>query len=310
MTRSWPSSATPRTMMWTCGCCGVPVIDGDPIELGAEVLLHLADQLAGEALEVGHLRRVLGRDDEAEMMAILLAPLGEGLGIGILGLRTEQPRLLPVPGDALAPEIAEVGRERRCARRMADDAGLDRHQTRAAGQQTVRLHAGDPAAAEASSAVRCAEHALARDAAAGALGGGERLGDEGLGALAARRADAAWARLEIVLVSHRRPRQCAEKSAPAKRCGSGAPCAPGPHIAGSLKNPNKNNRPTEPHLAAFYLALGRLVSAFLPCPPFLLPGRTLCRARLRNRALELRCSLRGRQTPPSRQGKRELTEVM
>ena len=129
------------------------------------------------------------------------------------------------------------------------------------------------------------EHALARHAAAGALGGGERLGDEGLGPLAARRADAAWARLEIILVSHRRPRQCAEKPGPAKRCGSSAPCAPGPHIAGSLKNPNKNNRPTEPHLAAFYLALGRLVSALLPCLPFLLPGRTLCRACLRNRAL-------------------------
>ena len=95
---------------------GVPVIDGDPIELGAEILLHLADQLAGEALEVGHLRRVLGRDDEAEMMAVVLAPLGEGLGIGVLGLRAEQPRLLPVPGDALAPEIAEVGGERRRAR--------------------------------------------------------------------------------------------------------------------------------------------------------------------------------------------------
>ena len=33
----------------------VPVIDADPIKLGAEILLHLADQLAGEALEVGHL---------------------------------------------------------------------------------------------------------------------------------------------------------------------------------------------------------------------------------------------------------------
>ena len=52
---------------------GVPVIDGDPIELGAEVLLHLADQLAGEALEVGHLGGILGRDDESEMVAIILA---------------------------------------------------------------------------------------------------------------------------------------------------------------------------------------------------------------------------------------------
>lgn len=37
----------------------VPVIDADPVELGAEVCLHLPHQLAGESLEVGHLGRVL-----------------------------------------------------------------------------------------------------------------------------------------------------------------------------------------------------------------------------------------------------------
>ena len=42
------------------------------------------------------------------MVAIILRALREGLGIGIRGLRSEQPRLFPVPGDALAPEIAEV----------------------------------------------------------------------------------------------------------------------------------------------------------------------------------------------------------
>ncbi|EGY00786.1 hypothetical protein AZA_86051 [Nitrospirillum viridazoti Y2] len=111
---------------------GVPVIDGHPIELGAEVLLHLADQLAGVALEVGHLGRILGRDDEAEVVAVTLTPLGEGLWIGVLGLRTEQPGLLTVPGDALAPEVAEMSAKRRRARGVADDARLDRHQARAA----------------------------------------------------------------------------------------------------------------------------------------------------------------------------------
>ena len=88
-------------------------------------------------------------------MAVLLAPLGEGLGVGVLGLRTEQPGLLPVPGDALAPEIAEMGGERRRAGGVADDAGLHRDQTRAAGQQMVGPHAGDAAAAEGRAAVRC-----------------------------------------------------------------------------------------------------------------------------------------------------------
>src|ERR1700738_1620852 len=116
---------------------------------------------------------------------------------------------------------------------MTDDAGLDRHQTRAAGEQTVRPHAGDPAAPE-SRALPTSEHPLTRHAAAGALGGGERLGGEGLGPLAPRRTDAAWPGLEVILVSHRRPRQCAEKLSTAKRCGSNAPCAPWAHIAGSL----------------------------------------------------------------------------
>ena len=73
------------------------------------------DEIAREALEVGHLHGVVGRDDEAEMMPVVLAPLREGLRIGIVGAGTEQPRLLSVPGDALAPQIVEMGRERRAA---------------------------------------------------------------------------------------------------------------------------------------------------------------------------------------------------
>ncbi|MBP1293489.1 hypothetical protein M2192_007566 [Bradyrhizobium elkanii USDA 61] len=92
---------------------GVPVIDAQPVEPGAKILFHLADQLAGETFEVSHLRRVFGRDDETEMVAVILTPLSEGLGIGILCVRAEQVGLLPVPGDALAPEIAEVRGERR-----------------------------------------------------------------------------------------------------------------------------------------------------------------------------------------------------
>jgi hypothetical protein len=130
----------------------VPVIDGDPVELSAEILLHLADQLAGEALQAGHLRRFFRQDDEPEMVAVALTPLGEGLRIGILGLRTEQPGLLPVPGDTLAPEVAEMGAERRRARGVADDARLDRHQARATHQKMVRPDGGNTAAAEGRAA--------------------------------------------------------------------------------------------------------------------------------------------------------------
>lgn len=42
-----------------------------------------------------------------------------------------------------------------------------------------------------------------------------------------------------------------------------AHCVPKPHIAGSAKKQSNNNRPTEPHIAAFYLAIVRSS----PCSP-------------------------------------------
>ncbi|MHC2624216.1 hypothetical protein ACVIW2_006248 [Bradyrhizobium huanghuaihaiense] len=196
------------------GVLGVPVIDPHPVELGTQIHFHLADQFAGETLEVGHVRRVLGGDDEAEMVAVILTALGEGLGIGILGARAEQVGLLPVPGHAFAPEIAEMRRERRRPRPVPDDPGLDGHQTRAAGEQTVCPHAGGSAAAEARMTV-ADELAGSRNAAASALSGGKRLGDEGLGPLAPRGADAAGPWLKIAVFSHGQPRQCAECRIPA-----------------------------------------------------------------------------------------------
>jgi hypothetical protein len=57
---------------------GIPVIDGDPVEVGAEVPLGLAHEVAGEPLEVRHLHCVVGRDDEAEVVAVsqTRAPVG------------------------------------------------------------------------------------------------------------------------------------------------------------------------------------------------------------------------------------------
>ena len=68
---------------------GVPVIDGGPIELRAEILLHLAHQLAGEGFEVRHIHGVLGRDDEPEMMAVLVGALREGAAVNLVALRAE-----------------------------------------------------------------------------------------------------------------------------------------------------------------------------------------------------------------------------
>ena len=53
------------------------MIDGDPVEAGPEVALRVLHQFAGEGAKVRHLGRVLRRDGEPEMMAILVAPFGE-----------------------------------------------------------------------------------------------------------------------------------------------------------------------------------------------------------------------------------------
>jgi hypothetical protein len=49
---------------------GVPMGDADPVQSAAEIALHLADQVEGERLEVGHLGGILRRDDEVEMMPV------------------------------------------------------------------------------------------------------------------------------------------------------------------------------------------------------------------------------------------------
>src|SRR3546814_4306865 len=56
---------------------GVPMIDRDPIEIGAEIARHVVHQLAREGAQVRHVTGVLGRDDEAEMVSVLFAARGE-----------------------------------------------------------------------------------------------------------------------------------------------------------------------------------------------------------------------------------------
>ncbi|MBR0856912.1 hypothetical protein JQ570_21055 [Bradyrhizobium liaoningense] len=68
----------------------VPVIGSDPVEPRAQIRFHLLRELGGERLEVGHLASVvLGRDDEAEMVAVVLAPVGKGKIVGAIGAGIE-----------------------------------------------------------------------------------------------------------------------------------------------------------------------------------------------------------------------------
>src|SRR3546814_12648388 len=103
---------------------GDPMVYGNPIELGAQILLHLPDKIAREGFEVRHFHGVVGRDNETEMVPVVFAPLCERLRIGIIGAGAKQPRLLSVPGDALAAQIVQVTPERPVASSMADHPPL------------------------------------------------------------------------------------------------------------------------------------------------------------------------------------------
>src|SRR3546814_8869414 len=63
--------------------CALPIY---PVEPGAEVGFHLRHQPADIGLEVGIFRSILGRDDEAELMAVAIAALEERLAVGRVAL--------------------------------------------------------------------------------------------------------------------------------------------------------------------------------------------------------------------------------
>ena len=163
----------------------VPVIDGDPLEPRAEVPFHVGHELAREGLEVADLGRVLGRDDEAEMMPVVLAALRERALISLVSRSIEHPRRLAVSRDTFALEIGDVlgqrsGTEARAL--VAHDTRLG-HNAPGVRAQPDRDRSA-PAAAEPRAAPALARPETAADMAR-LLRGTHYLADEGLRTLAA-----------------------------------------------------------------------------------------------------------------------------
>jgi hypothetical protein len=59
------------------GMPGVEMINGDPIELGIEVALHLGQEIPNERLEIGQAGTVFGGNQETELIGILARPVEE-----------------------------------------------------------------------------------------------------------------------------------------------------------------------------------------------------------------------------------------
>ena len=87
---------------------GVVMIDRDPVELRPEVGFHVLHQIAGGLARVGQFRAVLGRDDEAKLMAVIASPLQESMAILHVARGRIDLALLTILRHAVPFEIAQV----------------------------------------------------------------------------------------------------------------------------------------------------------------------------------------------------------
>ena len=90
------------------GMAGVEMIDGDPIQLGAEIALHLLHEIADDGLQVCQPFAVLGGHDEAELMRVMLGALEEGLAVGVIAGSVIEPTGIALARDAVALDVAQV----------------------------------------------------------------------------------------------------------------------------------------------------------------------------------------------------------
>ncbi len=81
------------------------MIDRDPVETRAQIGFHLLGKVAGELFKIGQFACVLGRDDEPEMVPVVLAPVGESEIVRAIGAGIEHHALLAVPADAFTLEV-------------------------------------------------------------------------------------------------------------------------------------------------------------------------------------------------------------
>src|SRR5262245_7449880 len=127
---------------------GVEVIDGHPIQLGVEITLHLGHQVANERLEVRKAGSLISRDDEPELVRVLLRPIQESTAIHVIAGRIVEATGGALAGHAVADDVLEM---RSCRAEVAGSdariARLDDHGSTARRNQPCgRAHAGTRAA--------------------------------------------------------------------------------------------------------------------------------------------------------------------
>ncbi|POF61468.1 hypothetical protein KMAL_29120 [Novacetimonas maltaceti] len=179
---------------------GVPMRHGNPVQLRAEILFGLRHQFPREGFQVRHLSCILWSHDEAEMMSVILTPLGEFARGHMVALGPEQPGLLPVLRDTFALEIGEMGTQGRpCA--MPDHPRLDEGKPGAPGQETIGTGCRSPAPPESGRSLSGTPRARTAHATR-PVGRGQHAADEGPPLADTGQADAARPDPEIVITGH------------------------------------------------------------------------------------------------------------
>src|SRR3546814_19890906 len=87
--------------------CGCPVGVGDPVEPGAQIQFDLLHVGTGEGGKLAEFKRVVGREDEAELVAVAAAAPLEIAGIGLDHVGSLELAAQAVAGDALAADVAQ-----------------------------------------------------------------------------------------------------------------------------------------------------------------------------------------------------------
>src|SRR6516165_4390558 len=104
---------------------GIEMVHCHPIELRSQVTVELAHEVAGEAGEIAELSPLFGRDDEAKLMAIVLAAVEKGIAVGPVLRRRIEPTTLAIARGAVALNITQMSGGSSVLSGSTDGARLD-----------------------------------------------------------------------------------------------------------------------------------------------------------------------------------------
>ena len=179
------------------GVFGIPMIDGDPVELRTEIARCLVHQFAGKTPQAFQFAGIIRRNDEPKMMPAPVAALHKSPAVRIIAGSIEEFTWRSVAGDAVALEITDMGSQRP---RRAHPAYHTRLDHGAAGAVVEEPRCGK--ARRTAAAERGASLGSAAWETACFLSGFEGLREKGFCLGRAGRADAAWTDAEIVVAAH------------------------------------------------------------------------------------------------------------